>query len=117
MTGVRGFEPPNVSLTKCLAHQQNLAALRKLFEARSEIAFCEFESYMPSQAVVSCGHAAALRHLPISPGSQQAFSSNPTPFALPIGFAVRSLALPANPSQYCHYAILISAPDSCGSEA
>jgi predicted RNase H-like nuclease len=27
-----------------LAHQQNLAAVPKLFEARSEIAFCEFES-------------------------------------------------------------------------
>src|SRR3984893_10693306 len=35
--GLRGFEPPNVSLTKCLAHQQNLAALPKLFEARSEL--------------------------------------------------------------------------------
>src|ERR1700730_10520001 len=49
MAGLRGFEPPNVRLTKCLAHRQNLAALPKLFEARSEIAFCEFESSHPSQ--------------------------------------------------------------------
>jgi hypothetical protein len=37
-------------LTKCLAHQQNLAALPKLFEARSDIALCEFESSQPGQA-------------------------------------------------------------------
>jgi hypothetical protein len=59
-----------LSETKCLAHQQNLAALPKLFEARSENAFCEFESSQPSQPVpslwgVSCaqkyaGHSRAL---------------------------------------------------------
>jgi hypothetical protein len=38
VAGLRGLEPPNVSLTKCLAHQQNLAALLELFKARSEIA-------------------------------------------------------------------------------
>jgi hypothetical protein len=38
---------------KCLAHQHNLAALPKLFEARSEIAFCEFESSQPGQPVRS----------------------------------------------------------------
>jgi hypothetical protein len=51
VAGVRGFEPPNVSLTKCLAHQHNLAALPKLFERRSEIVFFEFESSQPRQAV------------------------------------------------------------------
>jgi hypothetical protein len=34
-----------------LAHQQNLVALPKRFEARSAIAFCEFESSQPSHAV------------------------------------------------------------------
>jgi hypothetical protein len=51
VAGLGGFEPLNVSLTKCLAHQQNLVALPKLFEARSEIAFCEFESSQPSHGV------------------------------------------------------------------
>jgi hypothetical protein len=50
---LRGFKPPNVSLTKCLAYQQNLAALSELFEARSEIAFFEFESSQPSHGVRS----------------------------------------------------------------
>ena len=57
MAGLRGFEPPNVSLTKYLAHQQNVAALSKLFEARSEIAFFEFESSHPSHAVRSLNGA------------------------------------------------------------
>jgi hypothetical protein len=51
VAGVRGFEPPNVSFTKCLAFEQNLAALPNLFGALSEIAFCEFESSHPSHGV------------------------------------------------------------------
>jgi hypothetical protein len=51
VAGLRGFEPSNVRLTKCLAHQRNLVALPKRFEARSAIAFCEFESSQPSHGV------------------------------------------------------------------
>jgi hypothetical protein len=51
VAGLRGFEPSNVRLKKCLAHQQNLVALPKRFEARSAIAFCEFESSLPSHEV------------------------------------------------------------------
>src|SRR5207253_2051359 len=54
LAGLRGFEPPNVRLTKCLAHRQNPAALPKLFGARSENPFCEFESSQPSQKVQIC---------------------------------------------------------------
>jgi hypothetical protein len=57
MAGLRGFEPPNVSLTKRLAHQQNLAALPKLFGARSENAFCEFESSHPRHVKKRLRHA------------------------------------------------------------
>jgi hypothetical protein len=66
LAGLRGFEPSNVRLTKCLAHQQNLVARPKRFEARSAIAFCEFESSQPSHAVFNGARVGARAEVRIN---------------------------------------------------